>query len=211
MRATSSERQGLTVAFCAPSGSGKSFLARAVRDALPNTFNEEVVATTRRSRYGHAEPNRQCMSDSQFDQAVGDGSVVLPHRPFGDPSTPRYGFLAELLEPNRVTLTEVHATLIRPFREIVTMRHLLIIGVTVPSEVLSANLGVRHQDNDDGVSAELRLDQAQAERDLIFEAAHMGIIDAIVPYAPENRSASEALVADCVRGLIQRVGVDHGR
>lgn len=185
------------IALTGPSGAGKSFLTDKIMSRWPDKFERPIIATTRPARANMHEPHRSCMTEDEFSLAVSVGAVVLPHRPFSGIDTPRYGFLGQTLSGESPLLTEVHVSLLAPFRELVKVRPVLTIGMVVSLDVLAANITSR-QDGAGDDMYETRLSMAANEMHAIIAANQAGIIDMLVGYDPHQRTHSEAAVLTAV-------------
>ena len=199
-------RAGLTVAICAPSGAGKSYITQSVHESFPGSFQEAVVATTRQERYGITELNRMFLTEDEFNDALEIEQIILPHRPFEYEGAPLYGFMSHILEFEKNIITEVHASIIDPFKKILSSKPTIILGLFAPDSELELNLMKRSGGTSDGVTVEQRMEHAVYEKQLIIEAAELGYVDAIVPYFSEKRIETEAFILDAVAGFIKRNG-----
>lgn len=186
-------RNRLLVGLTAPSGTGKSHMTEAIMGRWPE-FKRPVVATTREPRSGYSEPHRSFMTDGEFADAVRSGEVVLPHRPFYDDDTPQYGFVKKTLGQEDLLVTEVHASILQPFRRLVADRRVVVVGMLASGDTLVSNMEDRDGSRDGGASYRIRA--SGGEVGLIQEAAHTGLLDMIVSYEPTERAASEQLVLD---------------
>ncbi len=195
-------KDSLLVGLTAPSGTGKTHMTDAIMGRWPE-FKRPVVATTREPRPGYSEPHRNFMTEDEFTHAVISGDVVLPHRPFLDDDTPQYGFVTETLHLGRLMVTEVHTSILRPFRRLVTDRRVVLVGMLASGDTLARNI----EDRDGTVDGEesYRIRSREAEVGLIQEAAHIGLLDMVVSYEPWERTASEQRVLDFLGSHIERL------
>jgi hypothetical protein len=128
------------------------------------------------------------MTEDEFLRCVEDGSIVLPHRPFRQAGTPWYGFAEKSLDISLNQLTEVHSTIINPFRELMDARPLLIIGLIAGRETLELNLTKRAQTIGADIDADIRLELAAAETQEIIAAHDQGSLDLLISVDRSSRS-----------------------
>jgi guanylate kinase len=188
------------VALCGPSGIGKERVKDTIKGAFAVAPSEPVVMTTRPSRENERGSRTTGILESDFKALVSSGQVVLPHRPFRGANTAIYGFSAESFEPATAQLTEVHSTIIEPFRNHNADRPTLVIGMVARVSLLEQNLLSRSpgaQPSD----IELRLHLAEAEMEEIVEATKSGLVDAVFSFDQSLRDQSAQIVADMVGGF----------
>ena len=151
---------------------------------------------------------RHILDDSTFEGLVTAGSILLDHRPFRNPETPRYGFDRQaLLLPTKPTYTEIHSSLIVGFRQAVVDRPTLLIGVLASEATQRAGIETRQGAFNDGVATDTRLSLSEAEIEEIRSAHNAGLIDRVVNYDPDNRTTSEQQIISSVHAFIEGFNV----
>lgn len=177
------------VALCGPSGVGKEYLKDKIKDRVRQMpFSEPVVATTRPTRNIERDSRISGLSEDGFLNDVLLGRIVLAHRPFRDGSTNLYGFMAASFIGQHYQLTEVHSLIIERFKQLLSTRPVLIIGLVATRETLELNLSARQAVSKSEDEIETRLDLATREVGEITDAYQCGLINVVVDLNPPVRS-----------------------
>lgn len=181
------------LALCGPSGVGKEHIKELIKERVrPLRLSEPLVATTRPVRDGEAASREAGIPVGKFWDRVGEGNIVLPHRPFRRRKSPLYGFVGATFTPARDQLVEVHSSVVERYADLVITRPSMIIGLIAARETLEVNLSDRQKSSStDNVG--LRLDLALIEIDEIAAAHAKGNIDEVfdVNYANRDQQVEE--------------------
>lgn len=191
----------IVVGLTAPSGTGKSYMTQAILEVWPE-FQRPIIATTRLPRDGENEVHRKHLTELEFAEAVATGDIVLPHRPFGSDDTPEYGFMASSVLCDVPILTEVHSTIIQPFKHLTTGKNVVMIGMLASTQTLESNMTIRHNGVADGL--DYRMASSEAESNLITTAMSDSILDLVVDYEVESRKEAEIAVIDLIHSAVKR-------
>ena len=191
------------VTLTGPSGIGKGYVSRLVRDSIEIDFATPTVCTTRASRNDDGVNRQAGLSMTEFDHLVESGEVVLAHQPFRRPDSPWYGFIAETLFTTQPVLTEVHTTILDDFHTLSRDTSAVRIGLCADQETLRSNLAQRQPDmpaSDLG----LRLSMGSIEADEIQNAFNHGYLDMLVDYSTQHREQAGVAIVSFIR---KRVGL----
>lgn len=190
------------VALCGPSCVGKGFIKRELGPSLVEIrATEPIVATTREPRAYEGESRRAGLSTEEFLAEVNAGTIVLPHRPFRDEASHLYGFVTDSFDMDRSQLTEVHSTIIEPFRELVAGRPSLVIGLVASRETLELNMALRTSSGIMEGNNDQRIQLASTEMSEIFAGYAAGLVDTVVSLEDRSRDQSIATVIHNIRGF----------
>lgn len=178
-----SERKPI-IGLVGPSGVGKGYCKDALKTSYPDLFSEPVVATTRPQRPTDGIDRKAGIPLEEFMDMRAGGVVVLAHQPFGS-SSHWYGFTTESLENNeKMVLTKVHVDNIEPFKQ----RYgdtVKLIALVADQDYLRRNLVDRNTESRE--EAQLRLEQAPRETELINGFSEQGLLDVVITVSDENR------------------------
>lgn len=186
------------VTLTGPSGIGKGYISRLLRESLEIDFATPTVCTTRARRNDDGANRRAGLSMAEFDNLVGSGEVVLAHQPFRQPDSPWYGFITETLFTTRPVLTEVHTTILDDFHTLSSDTSAVRIGLHADQETLRANLARRQPDIPAG-DLGLRLSMGSIETDEIKSAFSRGHLDALVDYSAQQREQAGTIIVSFIR------------
>jgi ribose 1,5-bisphosphokinase PhnN len=195
-------KQESIVALCGPSGVGKSYTKRLIRERAGADFSEPVVASTRLSRPSDDRSRHTGLKIDAFHAMVKHGEIVLPHQPFRQPESPWYGFMAESFTTRTPILTEVHSSILQNFVEFVQGRPLLIIGLIASRATLESNIDQRQGDFSDGIASSIRVDAASIEEAEITTGYEDGIVHHLLHCNQDMRTESQLRAAELVHGFI---------
>ena len=173
------------VALCGPSGIGKGHTKKKLLSANEGFFAEPTIVTTRATRDDDrgAIGRRTGVSECEYQSLVDEGEVILDHRPFRIPSTPRYGFDRASTNSPRPLLTEVHSSIIKDFTEYFSDRKILVLGFIATYEMLKESITNRGQTDNTDIRLAMSL-QEQAE----IEQAHLdGLVNGVHRVTFDNR------------------------
>ena len=155
------QRQGKLVVFSAPSGTGKSTIARMVLDRLPNV-KFSVSATTRTKRAGEQEGVHYYFLDrEEFEAEIRNGGFIEHEFFFGN----HYGTLLD--KTRQVLDSGTHILLDLDVKGALNVKKLfpetsLLLFIKPPSmEVLKERLKGRESEDEDGLNT--RLERARLE------------------------------------------------
>lgn len=192
------------IAIIGPSGVGKGFLGDKIREIAPEVAVPSIYTTRLQRPSEKPSEARKFVGDSVFSALEMAELIVLSHRPFRRSDSPRYGFEKKsLLDPTRTALTEVHSTILKPFRSTVIHRPVLMIALTANKSVLRENIAERQGTFDDGVSDAERVLSAEQETEEIVTAYDAGVVDHIFEY---DRSISDELTPRIVNIVDDFIG-----
>lgn len=193
------------VALCGPSGVGKSTLKARIREHGDLEFAEPVVATTRDKRPDDDRSRMAGISDDVFDLLINKGEIILPHRPFREINSPRYGFMRDSFVDDSPVLTEVHSSILPNFRAHFEGRPIIIFGMLAARNTLSVNINARQADACTITDTALRLMMGQTEEEEVHAAHIAGIINHVVSCEPEHRQSTQNFIVDSIRTYVQKV------
>jgi len=185
------------IGLVGPSGVGKGYCKDALKNEYLDTFTEPVVATTRPQRPTDGVDRKAGIPLEEFMAMRDNGIVVLAHQPFGSGS-PWYGFTVESLESgDKVVLTEVHVDNVEPFRKKYGDR-VKLIALVADQDYLQRNLLSRSTESIE--EAQLRLEQAIKEVEMIGGFLEQGLLDAVIEVSDNNREKlGEIIVAEVAK------------
>jgi guanylate kinase len=155
------QRQGKLIVFSAPSGTGKSTIAKMVLERLPNV-QFSVSATTRQKRPGEQEGiNYHFLTGEDFEEKIRNGGFIEHEFFFGN----HYGTLLD--KTHQVIDTGTHMLLDLDVKGAINLKRLfpensLLLFIKPPSiEVLQQRLKGRESEDEESLKA--RLERARLE------------------------------------------------
>jgi guanylate kinase len=160
-------QQGKLIVFSAPSGTGKSTIAKMVLERLP-TIQFSVSATTRQKRPGEKEGiNYHFLTGEDFEEKIRNGGFIEHEFFFGN----HYGTLLD--KTHQVIDTGAHMLLDLDVKGAINLKRLfpensLLLFIKPPSlEVLQQRLKGRESEDEESLKARLersRLELGYADR-----------------------------------------------
>ncbi len=165
-------RKGRLVVFSAPSGTGKSTVARLVRERIPE-LGFSVSATTRPMRAGEQDGvDYHFLSREAFDEKVRQGGFIEHEYFFGN----AYGTLLdktmEAVDAGRSLLLDLDVKGALNLKRLFGERALLVFLKPPSMEVLASRLAGRSSEGPEALK--VRLERAS------MELSHAGSFDFIV-------------------------------
>ncbi|NMW21280.1 MAG: guanylate kinase [Chlorobiaceae bacterium] len=155
------KRQGKLIVFSAPSGTGKSTIAKLVLQRIPNIVFS-VSATTREKRKGEAEGiNYYFLSREEFEEGIRTGGFIEHEYFFGN----HYGTLLD--KTHEVIDSGLHILLDLDVKGALNLKKLfpynsLLLFIEPPSmDVLKQRLQGRESEDEESLKA--RLERARLE------------------------------------------------
>ncbi|NTW81765.1 MAG: guanylate kinase [Chlorobiaceae bacterium] len=154
-------RQGKLIVFSAPSGTGKSTIAKMVLKRLPDV-RFSVSATTRKKREGEQEGvNYYFLTHGEFEEKVRCGGFIEHEYFFGN----HYGTLLdktrEVIESGASILLDLDVKGAMNLKRIFSDQALLLFIMPPDMEVLEQRLKNRDSENEDELK--VRLERARLE------------------------------------------------
>jgi guanylate kinase len=154
-------RQGKLIVFSAPSGTGKSTIAKMVLKRLPGV-RFSVSATTRRKREGELEGvNYYFLTPVEFEEKVRSGGFIEHEYFFGN----HYGTLLdktrEVIQSGASILLDLDVKGAMNLKRIFSDQALLLFIMPPSMEALEERLKNRDSENEDELK--MRLERAQLE------------------------------------------------
>lgn len=195
------EVRSSVVALCGPSGVGKGYTKNRLLAQFSGMYAEPVVVTTRPVRADDigAAGRRAGVPDAEYQKLVSSGAIILDHRPFREPTTPRYGFDAESTFQPKPLLTEVHSTIIEDFSKIFADRRVFVVGFLAAKEMLRENVNLRDDSTND---IDTRIRMGQLEQEEILQAYDNGLITRLYGINELNRDTQQKSAIDEIQKFV---------
>lgn len=200
MRSTE-QSGGSVVALCGPSGVGKGHVKELIKHGVGVNFSEPVVCTTRPSRADDGMARRAGLSEGKFAKLVERGDIVLPHQPFREPGSPWYGFDAGSFDTEQPILTEVHSTILKPFRTLFLGRRALTVCLISDDITRVANI-MNREAVTDSVDFDRRVHMGGLEIEEINAALHDRYVDAVLDCSLDRRNHAQRMAVEIVKRFI---------
>ncbi|EAT59197.1 guanylate kinase [Chlorobium ferrooxidans] len=155
------KRQGKLIVFSAPSGTGKSTIAKHLLERIPD-IRFSVSATTREKRVGEVEGiNYYFLSRKDFEEKIRSGGFIEHEFFFGN----HYGTLLdktrEVIESGSHLLLDLDVKGALNLKRLFPENSLLIFFKPPSMEILEARL--KGRESEDEESLKLRLERARLE------------------------------------------------
>ena len=155
------KKQGKLIVFSAPSGTGKSTIAKLVLDRIPG-IRFSVSATTRQKRQGEIDgANYYFLSKEEFEEKVRGGGFIEHEYFFGN----HYGTLLDktlqVIDSGASILLDLDVKGALNLKKIFPDNSLLLFIKPPSMEVLQQRLKGRESEDDE--SRKARLDRAKLE------------------------------------------------
>ncbi|NHQ59910.1 guanylate kinase [Chlorobium sp. BLA1] len=155
------KRQGKLIVFSAPSGTGKSTIAKQLLERIPD-IRFSVSATTREKRVGEVEGiNYYFLSKNDFEEKIRCGGFIEHEFFFGN----HYGTLLdktrEVIESGSHLLLDLDVKGALNLKRLFPENSLLIFFKPPSMEILEARL--KGRESEDEESLKLRLERARLE------------------------------------------------
>ncbi|WP_076791575.1 guanylate kinase [Chlorobium sp. KB01] len=155
------KRQGKLIVFSAPSGTGKSTIAKHLLERIPD-IRFSVSATTREKRVGEVEGiNYYFLSRNDFEEKIRSGGFIEHEFFFGN----HYGTLLdktrEVIESGSHLLLDLDVKGALNLKRLFPENSLLIFFKPPSMEILEARL--KGRESEDEESLKLRLERARLE------------------------------------------------
>ena len=155
------KQQGKLIVFSAPSGTGKSTIAKRVLQRIPNIIFS-VSATTRQKRSGETDGiNYYFLSKEEFEEAVRTGGFIEHEYFFGN----HYGTLLdkthEVIDSGATILLDLDVKGALNLKKLFPYNSLLLFIEPPSMEVLKQRLQGRDSEDEDGLKD--RLERARLE------------------------------------------------
>lgn len=171
------------VALTGPSGVGKGYVKKLIKESADIEIFEPVVVTTRKRRDDDNSSRRTDLTIQEFETEVQLGKILFPHRPFEENNTPLYGFDNVDLNKQNI-LTEIHPVIFTEFKQHFCKDNLLVIGILANQEYLLHSILNRGSKTND---LEIRLEKSSIENKKIYNAYKKRIVDKIFTISLNNR------------------------
>lgn len=143
---------GRFVLVVGPSGAGKDTLIDLARTTFRN--NDRIVFPRRVvTREASASERNECMSREEFDAALARGEFAVSWIAHGHCYALRSSIDAEIAN-GRIVVANVSRTVVSELRK--AYRHVLVVEVTAPVEILRERLARRGRSSDGDVETRLQ-------------------------------------------------------
>jgi guanylate kinase len=157
------KQQGKLIVFSAPSGTGKSTIAKRVLEFFPD-MRFSVSATTRQKRAGEAEGvNYYFLTPEEFEATINSGGFIEHEFFFGNHYGTLLGKSRDLIDAGTNLLLDLDVKGALNLRKLFPENSLLLFFKPPSMEVLEQRL--KGRESEDEESIKIRIERARLEMD----------------------------------------------